>query len=79
MTGDAALKFKLFRSRLIDKGDEVKIRGTKAKLIALESYYNRGAGFRETVKVMLAFGEQTDLMRSGVAVSTSQASLFLCH
>ncbi len=62
MTSDAALKFRLFRSRLIDRGDEVKIKGTKAKLIAMENYYNRGAGFRETVKVMLAFGEQSDLM-----------------
>lgn len=62
MTTDAALKFRLFRSRMIDQGDEVKIKGTQAKLISLEDYYNRGAGFRETIKVMLAFGEQQDLM-----------------
>ncbi len=62
MTQDAGLKFKLFRSRFIDRGDEVKIKGTKAKLIALEDYYQRSAGFRETIKVTLSFGEEQNLM-----------------
>jgi len=62
MTTDTTLKFRLFRNRLIDRGDEVKIKGTQAKLIALEDYHNRSAGFRENIKVMLTFGEQPDLM-----------------
>jgi hypothetical protein len=61
MTSDADLKFRLFRSRYIERGDEVRIRGTKAKLISLADYGSRSAGFRENVKLRLAFGPQNDL------------------
>jgi len=61
MTSDADLKFRLFRSRYIERGDEVRIRGTKAKLIALASYDSRSAGFRENIKLRLAFGPENDL------------------
>lgn len=61
MTSDADLKFRLFRSRLIERGDEVRIRGTKAKLIARADYDSRSAGFRENIKLRLAFGPQQDL------------------
>ena len=63
MTQDANLKFVLFRSRYIERGDEVKIKGSRAKLIALEDYYNRSAGFRENIKVHLAFGPDADLVK----------------
>lgn len=61
MTSDADLKFRLFRSRFIERGDEVRIRGTKAKLIAMADYHSRSAGFRENIKLHLAFGPQHDL------------------
>lgn len=61
MTSDADLKFRLFRSRYIERGDEVRIRGTKAKLISLADYGSRSAGFRENIKLRLAFGPQNDL------------------
>jgi hypothetical protein len=61
MTSDADLKFRLFRSRYIRRGDEVRIRGTKAKLISLADYGNRSAGFRENIKLRLAFGPENDL------------------
>jgi len=63
MTRDANLKFMLFRSRYIERGDEVKIKGSGAKLVSLEDYYNRSAGFRENIKVHLAFGPDADLVK----------------
>lgn len=59
MTTDGSLKFQLFRSPYIDRGDKVKIGSGKAKLIALESYAPRvSAGFRDNIKVKLAFGPE---------------------
>lgn len=57
MTTDPKLKFQLFRSRYIDRGDRVVIGSTKARLIALDNYSPRiSAGFRDNIKVKLAFG-----------------------
>lgn len=62
MTRDMTLKYQLFRRRIIYRGDKVKIPGTKASLLALEDYSPRvQAGFRDNIKVLLAFGETTDV------------------
>jgi hypothetical protein len=61
MTSDADLKFRLFRSRYIQRGDEVRIRGTQARLVSLADYGSRSAGFRENIKLRLAFGPENNL------------------
>lgn len=62
MTSDKNLKHQLFRSRIIYKGDYTVIPGTKAKLISLLDFSSLAAtGFRESVKVLLAFGTEDSI------------------
>ncbi|GAB4411705.1 MAG: hypothetical protein OHK0039_17110 [Bacteroidia bacterium] len=64
MTSDKTLKFQLFRNAIIYRGDTVSIPGTQARLVALDDYSPRiHSGFRDNIKVMLAFGAQDDLQR----------------
>ena len=60
MTSDKRLKHQLFGSGFIYRGDSAAIRGTKAKIYSLSDHSSvANMGFRETVKVLLAF-EETD-------------------
>ncbi|MDP5171367.1 MAG: hypothetical protein NWR72_14075 [Bacteroidia bacterium] len=62
MTQDKTLKFQLFSSAMIYEGDKVNIPGTAAKLISRDDYLPRiSTGFRDNIKVHLAFGPQDDL------------------
>ncbi|MEM7370467.1 MAG: hypothetical protein AAF587_17790 [Bacteroidota bacterium] len=62
MTRERMLKYQLFGRRIIYRGDKVKIPGTKASLVALEDYSPRiQAGFRDNIKVLLMFGETSDV------------------
>lgn len=62
MTTDKHLKYRLFNSPIIDRGDRVVIKGTKARLIALEDYSPRvSAGFRDNIKVKLSFGVEDSI------------------
>lgn len=62
MTRDKALKYQLFGTALIFRGDQRSLPGTGARLIALEDYSPRvTSGFRDNVKVHLAFGPDTPL------------------
>ena len=60
MTSDNTLKYHLFSSRVIYKGDWTRIKGTNAKIYSISDHSSRAAmGFRETIKVLLTF-EETD-------------------
>lgn len=62
MTSDKNLKYQLFRTRIIYKGDYAIIPGTKARLISLLDFSSVAAtGFRESVKVLLAFGTEDSI------------------
>lgn len=62
MTRDKALKYHLFGTSLIFRGDQRTLPGTGARLIALEDYSPRiTSGFRDNIKVHLAFGPETPL------------------
>jgi len=62
MTRHKELKFQLFGSALIFAGDQRKLPGTGARLIALEDYSPRlTSGFRDNIKVHLAFGPDSPL------------------
>ncbi|MEO1448675.1 MAG: hypothetical protein AAFV07_04060 [Bacteroidota bacterium] len=57
MTMDKQLKFVLFKSPVIYRGDYRKIPGTRARIISMEDYQPRmAAGFRDNVKIELRFG-----------------------
>ncbi|MCI4667177.1 MAG: hypothetical protein MRZ79_03385 [Bacteroidia bacterium] len=57
MTTDKHLKYRLFNSPIIDRGDKAIIKGTNARLVALEDYSPRvSAGFRDNIKIKLIFG-----------------------
>lgn len=62
MTSDKSLKYLLFRSRIIYRGDKALIPNTGAKIFAMEDYSSRiNAGFRENIKILLAFGEDDSI------------------
>ncbi|MEM7660042.1 MAG: hypothetical protein AAF399_28285 [Bacteroidota bacterium] len=62
MTRDKTLKYQLFGRRIIYRGDSTNIPNTKAKIVALEDYSPRiQTGFRDNVKILLAFGESEDV------------------
>lgn len=62
MTTDKHLKYRLFNSPIIDRGDRAVIKGTKARLLALEDYSPRvSAGFRDNIKVRLVFGVEDSI------------------
>ena len=62
MTRDKALKYMLFNSRIIYRGDKMIIPGTNAKIFALEDYSGASStGFRENIKILLTFGPDDDI------------------
>ncbi|MEZ4824736.1 MAG: J domain-containing protein [Bacteroidia bacterium] len=62
MTSDKNLKYQLFRTRIIYKGDYAVIPGTQARLISLLDFSSVAAtGFRESIKVLLAFGTEDSI------------------
>ena len=61
MTSDKTLKYQLFRTRIIYRGDKTIIPGTKAKIFALENYSGASSGFRENIKILMTFGEDDSI------------------